>query len=114
MENSDYKPWGMELKPFCMCMYLSLFIGGPILTLVMWLTNKDYDDFLNAHGKNIFNWLLTAIICFIPTFILMFFFIGFLLWLALIGGHITFIILGAVKSYNGESFVFPVAIKFFK
>ncbi len=110
MGNSDYKPWGMELKPFCM--YLSLFIGGPILTLVMWLTNKDYDVFLNDYKKNIFNWLLTAIICLIPTFILMFFFIRFLLWFALIGGHITFIILVAVKAYNGESFVFPVAINF--
>ncbi len=80
----EYKPWGLDLNPFCMLMYISIFIGGPILTLIMWLTNREKNPYLDQHGKNIFNWILSCIIYSFGCIILMFILIGFLLWFALI------------------------------
>ena len=115
--NNQKKPWGMDLNTFCLLMHLSPLFTW-ILTLVMWLTNKDDYEIIDLHGKNIINFLISFIIYnVVGLFInipLMFVFIGFFtIYLIPILGIILTII-GAVKANNGEIYKYPLTIEFIK
>lgn len=121
MDNQQLnRPWGVDLKPFCLLMHLAQFAGfiipgaGIILPIVMWVTNKEQFPEVDAHGKNIVNWILSLIIYLVISFILMFAIIGFFLIFALIITNIIFIIIGAVKANQNEVWEYPLSIKFFK
>ncbi len=116
--DSQFRPWGMELRQFCLLMHLAQFAGyivpfaGLILPIVMWAGNKDQSEEVDEHGKAILNWIISLLLYSFITFILVFFFIGFLLMFALIAISIIFPIIGAVKAGNGERYEYPLAIKF--
>ena len=116
----EYKPWGMETNQFCMLMHLSQFagfvvpMGGLILPIVMWTTNKDKSDIVNQHGKNILNWIISSFIYIIVSLILMFVLIGFVTIFAIAICSLIFTIVGAVKANNGEVYKYPLSIPFIK
>lgn len=116
--NSDM-PWGMELNTFCMLLHLSQFAGwivpgaGLILPIIMWATNKDKHIEVHYHGLIIFNWMLSALIYWFATFILMFVLIGIPLMVALALCSIVFTIIGAVKANEGKYWPYPLSIDFF-
>jgi uncharacterized Tic20 family protein len=114
------KPWGMEENTFNMLMHLSQLssfvvpLGGLILPIVMWATNKDTYLSVDEHGKNAVNWAITSFIYFIICFALMFVVIGFVLIFPLIITNIVFIVIGAVNANKGIVWPYPLCIKFFK
>lgn len=114
--NNNHRPWDMEQNTFSMLMYLVLIFGflGAILSIVMWATNKEKSPFVDSHGKNILNWFISSVIYAVASIILVFFCIGYFLIFGLAITHLIFIILGAIKANNGETFKFPLAIPFVK
>ncbi len=111
--------WGMEEKTYCMFMHLSQLLGmvipfaGLVVPIVMWATAKDYSKSVEAHGRIIFNWMVSMVIYVIITFILMFAFIGFLLMPVLLITSLVFIVIGAIKANSGETWAYPLSIPFF-
>lgn len=118
--QEDYKPWGMELNQFCMLMHLSQFLGfiaplaGLILPIIMWSTNRDKSEVVDQHGKNIMNWLISELIYFSIGAILSVVLIGIPIVIAVFICSIIFTILGGIRAGNGEYYVYPFSIKFFK
>ncbi len=116
--HNEKQPWGMETNTFNMLMHLSQLAGfivpfaGLVLPIVMWATNKDEHPLVDAHGKNILNWMISAFLYAIGCAILTFFFIGILGFIALGILSLVFIITGAVKASNGEVYSYPLSIKF--
>ncbi|MBM3448348.1 MAG: DUF4870 domain-containing protein [Bacteroidetes bacterium] len=112
----NHRPWDMEKNTFSMLMYLALIFGllGAILAIVMWATNKEKSPFVDSHGKNILNWFISSMIYIVASIILAFFCIGYLLLFGVAITHLIFIIMGAIKANNGETFKFPLAIPFVK
>jgi len=140
----EKKYWGMNEKSFCILLHLAQFanvvpMGGIILPLVMWLTNRDESEVINEHGKHVMNWLIsefiymvaiTIIVCFFSLalfigimvlsegraapvmFPLMFLAYFPILCLSLLG--FIFPIIGAVKAGNGICWKYPLAIRFIK
>ncbi|MCF8297874.1 MAG: DUF4870 domain-containing protein [Saprospiraceae bacterium] len=117
-KDPNYKPWGMELNTFCMLMHLSRFAGavvplaGLVMPIVMWATNKDQSDVVDAHGKNILNWIISSVIYAIIGGITFFFVVGIFILIALGICSLIFTIIGAVKANNGEIYTYPLAISF--
>lgn len=109
-----------EERTFSMLMHLSQFLGllipfaGFIAPLVMWLIKKDESSYIDAQGKVVMNWVISAliwgIICFILTFVL----IGAFLFIALGICHIVFTIMGAIRANDGVVQNYPLTIKFFR
>ncbi|MAE15703.1 MAG: hypothetical protein CL821_08970 [Crocinitomicaceae bacterium] len=66
--DNKHKPWGMEINQFSMLMHLSQLTGflipfaGVILPIIMWSTNKNQNEIVNKHGKNITNWIISSFI----------------------------------------------------
>jgi uncharacterized protein len=92
---------------------LSLFVPviGP---LIIWLLKKDESSFVDYHGKEYFNFLISytiySIVCWILTLIL----IGFIA-LGILGiMGLVFTIMAAVKSYEGNEYRFPLIFRFIK
>lgn len=119
MENNN-QPWGIELNSFLMLMHLSQLagliipLGGLILPIVMWATNKERFPEVDRHGKVILNWVISALIYGVICFFLTFIIIG-VFGYALLGIlSLVFLIIGAIKANQGEFWEYPLSIKFFK
>jgi len=91
-----------------------IFPIGIILPIILWQTQKDKMPALDAHGKMTANWMISATIYGIASFILMFVLIGFLTGLAVWLLAIIFPIVGGIKANNGELWEYPLTIKFIK
>ena len=87
---------------------------GLVMPIVMWLTNKDQFAEVDAHGKNIANWLITALIIAVVCFVLSFVFIGLIGFFALAVINLVFIILGAVKANDNILWPYPMSLTFIK
>jgi uncharacterized Tic20 family protein len=90
-------------------------IGGFIVPLVIWLTQKDKIFGMDAHGKMILNFQISifiySIFC-IPLILL--FGLGFILLIGIGIVAILFPILNAIKVSNGEIPNYPLSIEFIK
>jgi uncharacterized Tic20 family protein len=69
---------------------------------------------IDAHGKMVVNWAISATIYAIASIILMFFLIGFLTFFAVAIMGIVFPIIGAIKANKGELWEYPLTIRFIK
>ncbi|MCT4647549.1 MAG: DUF4870 domain-containing protein [Carboxylicivirga sp.] len=113
---NDFRPWGMDLNSFCMLMHLSQFAGvlfpgaGFALPIIMWATNKDKNDLIDQHGKNILNWMISAMIYAFGGLILTFVVIGIPLLIALGICSFIFTIMGAIKANEGTVYQYPLTL----
>jgi len=90
-------------------------IGGFIVPLVLWLTQKDKVAGMDMHGKMIINFQLSLFIYSIISIPLIFL-LGLGIILIIIIGLIALIlpIMNAIKVSNGEMPYYPLTIQFLK
>ncbi|PHR69393.1 MAG: tRNA modification GTPase [Lutibacter sp.] len=90
-------------------------IGGFIVPLVIWLTNRDKVEEMDEQGKSILNFrismFLYLILC-VP--MILFFGLGLLGFLVIGIFYFIFPILNAIKVNNGEEPNYPFSIEFIK
>lgn len=101
----------LHLSQFANVIFFPLGILAPIL---IWQLNKDKMPELDAHGKMVTNWMISATIYAFISIVLMFVLIGFITILAVAVMGIVFPIIGAIKANKGELFEYPLTIKFLK
>lgn len=82
--------------------------------LVIWLIKREDSAFVDRAGKNYFNFLISYVIWLTVSTILMFILIGFILFPIFAILNFIFTIVAAVKAYNGEDYLPPLSIRFFK
>lgn len=90
-------------------------IGGFIVPLILWLTQKDKVAGMDMHGKMILNFQISLFIYSIVSIpLILLFGLGFLL-LVLIGLIALILpIMNAIKVSNGEMPYYPLTIEFLK
>lgn len=90
-------------------------IGGFIVPLVIWLTQKEKVAGMDMHGKMILNFQISLFIYSIICIPLIFLFgLGIVLLIAVGLIALIFPILNAIKVNNGEMPVYPLTIQFLK
>ncbi|WP_175991328.1 DUF4870 domain-containing protein [Bacillus sp. Marseille-Q1617] len=94
--------------------YVLSFFTAFIGPIIIWLLKKDESEFVDYHGKEYLNFLISYTIYGIVSSILMIVLIGFII--APIVGLLAliFTIIAAVKAYEGEHYRIPTVIHFFK
>lgn len=111
---------GMDANTWALFLHLSLLAGivvpfaGLAAPIIIWQVKKNEYPSLDAHGKVVVNWLISAVIYAIASFILTFVIIGIPMLLALAAVSVVFPIIGAVKANNGELWNYPLSIPFLK
>ena len=119
--DPDFRPWNMEMKTYLMLMHLSPLAGGIVpfagivMPILMYVTNKDKSKEVAENGKEVLNWMISAFIYIFTSLILTivfppFIFMVFIIFLL----DLIFIIIGAVKAYNGELYKYPLSIRLIK
>ncbi|WP_246206593.1 DUF4870 domain-containing protein [Virgibacillus ihumii] len=104
MTNSDE-------RMFAMLIYLLSFFVPILGPLVIWLLKREESEFVDYHGKEYFNFLISyAVYGFVCT-ILMLILIGFvLIFIVGLMGFI-FTIVALVKAYNGQKYRIPLIFR---
>lgn len=114
LQTSDEKQMGLFLHLSGLAFAL-VFPLGIVLPILLWQTQKDKMPALDAHGKMVTNWMISATIYGVISFVLMFVLVGFLTGAAVWLMAIIFPIIGALKANNeGELWQYPLTIKFLK
>jgi uncharacterized Tic20 family protein len=113
LQTPDEKQMGMFLHLSGLAFAL-VFPLGIVLPIILWQTQKDKIQALDAHGKMVTNWMISATIYGVVSFVLMFVLIGFLTGLVVWLLAVIFPIVGGIKANNGEFWNYPLTIKFLK
>ncbi|MDY0407941.1 DUF4870 domain-containing protein [Virgibacillus soli] len=101
-------------RMFAMLIYL-IGIFVPVLgPLIIWLMKREESDFVDYHGKEYFNYLISFTIYVVVSTILMVVLIGFLLIFVVgITGFILLIV-ALVKANQGERYRIPLIFRIIK
>jgi uncharacterized protein len=90
--------------------FFTVFIGP----LIIWLIKKDDSSFVDYHGKEYFNFLISYFVYSLISGVLVIILIGGVL-LGLIGIlAFIFTIMAAVKAYQGEHYRIPLVFRILK
>ena len=124
MDYMQYRPpMGLqtpEEKQMGMFLHLSQLANlllppaGLVAPILIWQMKKGEMPALDAHGKMVANWMISSMIYWAVTIVLMFVLIGLLLAIPLAIVGIVFPIIGGIKANNGEIWEYPLTIKFLK
>lgn len=108
-----------DTRQWATFIHLSLLAGvlvpgaGFILPIILWQVKKDELPGIDAHGKVVANWLVSALIYGIASSLLLFVLIGFPLLGILALLALAFPIIGAIKANEGVLWPYPLSIRFF-
>jgi uncharacterized Tic20 family protein len=88
--------------------------GGLIAPLLIWQVKKTELPDLDAHGRVVLNWALSALIYFVVAAVLALVLIGIPLLLVLAVLAVVFPIIGGIRANEGELWEYPLSIPFFE
>ncbi|MCC9643652.1 DUF4870 domain-containing protein [Rhodopirellula sp. JC740] len=107
-----------ETKTWAMILHFSQFAGyvvpiaGFLAPIIIWQLKKNDLPELDAHGRNVTNWIISEFIYSVACFILIFVGIGFLGFALLALLSLIFPIIGGVKASQGEVWKYPLTLSF--
>jgi uncharacterized protein len=111
----------MNARQWAMILHFSQLAGfsivpilGLIAPILIWQLKKTEFPEIDAHGKVVVNWIISAIIYGIVCWLLRFIFIGLPLLFVLFALCVIFPIIGGIKANNGELWKYPGSIEFIK
>ena len=94
---------------------IPVILSGIIAPLIIWQIKKDDHPFLDKNGKEALNFQISIGIYEFVSFLLIFVFcIGAVLLPAVAIFDLVLMIIAAVKANNGESYRYPLTIRFIK
>ncbi|MCB0824295.1 MAG: DUF4870 domain-containing protein [Bacteroidales bacterium] len=107
----DERMWGMFAHLSALAGYI-IPLGSIIGPLVIWSIKKQEYPFVDDQGKEALNFNISMAIYMIVSAILIIVVIGIILLIAIGLFQLIMIIIAAVKANNGESFRYPLTIRF--
>ena len=111
--------FGMTPSSYITVMHLSQFggylipYGGMVIPIAMWIYGRDRNPSVNEHGKEIVNFIISYCIYSVVVIILCFVLVGFILLPFFLVLGLLAPIFGAIAASKGQSFRYPLTIRFF-
>ncbi len=108
-----------ETKTWAMILHLSVFAGyvvpfaGLVAPILIWQLKKQQLPAIDAHGKEVANFLISMFIYGVAAVALSLLLIGIPIALALVVAGVVLPIMGAIKANNGDFFRYPWMIRLF-
>lgn len=85
-----------------------------IVSIIIWIMKKDQSPFIDHHGKEYLNFIITMFIYGAVATLLIPVIIGILLW-AVLGIYFLVVnIIAVIRAFNGELYSYPMIIRFVK
>lgn len=106
------RTWAMLAHLAALLGYVGIPFGHILGPLIVWLSKKDDDPFIDAHGRESLNFQISMTLYMIISFVLVFVFIGIILMFVLIALHIALCIIAALRANQGQIYRYPFTIHF--
>lgn len=110
--DRDFRMWAMFLHLSVLLGMTAVPLLGLVVPIVIWQVKKDEFPELDVHGRNVANWLISALIYGAISFLLCLVFIGFPLLVALWLVSIIFPLIAGLKANNGIVWDYPLSFRF--
>lgn len=114
INNEQFNQPTDDERLYGMLIYLTSFFTTLIAPLIIWLIKREDSPFVDRVGKDFLNFFISYTIWMIVASLLMLLLIGFVIAPILVILCFVFTIIGAVKSYNGETYLPPLTIRMIK
>jgi len=111
-DDKDARLWGMLCHLTALTFLLGIPFGNLLGPLLIWLLKRNDYAFVEEQGKASLNFELSIAIYYIVSVFLIFVLIGLALLPILFILHITLVIIASIKASNGESYTYPLTIRF--
>ena len=111
-DERQARTWGMLCHLTALAAYVGVPFGNILGPLIVWLIKKEEYPFVEEHGKASLNFQISMSIYGIVAGILIVVGIGIVLLAAIGVVNLVFVIIGSVKANNGESYEYPLTIRF--
>jgi len=112
-ETDQGHNWGMLCHLIALCGFIGIPFGHILGPLVVWLIKRDEYAFVNEQGKESLNFQISMAIYVVISGILCLVLIG-VIFLAIIIAELVLVIMASIKASRGESYRYPVTIRFIK
>ncbi len=113
LDNKEERTWAMFAHLSALGGHIVPF-GHIILPVVIWMIKKDQFPLVDVEGKESINFQLSITIYAAVAFVLIFIFVGILILPILYLLDIVAVIIASIKTYEGNSFRYPLTIRFLK
>ena len=110
-ENGEVLPTSDE-RLLGMLIYATSFFTTIIGPIIIWLIKREESSFIDYHGKQYFNFVISYFIYSIIAGISIIILVGMILVPVVAVSAFVFTIIAAIKAYNGETYQIPFIIKF--
>ena len=89
-------------------------LGSIIVPLILWQVWREKDPYLDKMGREAVNFQLSMLLYYLVSLVLCVVLIGFVLIFATMIFHLTFIVIGSVRTSRGTDYRYPMIIRFIK
>jgi hypothetical protein len=110
--DKNERNWGMFLHFSVFASYV-IPIAGLVVPIVIWQLKKEEYPSIDAHGKNVMNFLISMLIYSIAAVLLSFLLIGIPILVALTIAGIVLPIIAGIKANQGEIWKYPYTLTIF-
>jgi len=110
--DPNERMWGMLTHLLAFSTFVGIPLGNVVGPLIIYLIKKDEYEFVAQEGKEVLNFQITWSIIFIISTALIIVGIGILMLIGFGIAWLVLVILGSVAANNGESYKYPLTIKF--
>lgn len=105
-------PASQDEKTLAIVMHILCLVGLAIVgPLVIWLMKKDQSPYLDAQGRELLNFQISYAVYAFVAFLLIFVFIGVVLFPLVLLAVLILTIIGIVKATEGQVYRFPFTIR---
>ena len=112
--SKDARNWGMICHLSGLIGYFLIPFGNVIAPLVVWLLKKDEHPWIDEQGKEALNFQICMAIYLLIAAATFCAFIGIVLFPVVYITGLVLTIIASVKASNGESYRYPLTIRFVK
>jgi uncharacterized protein len=113
-EDQQARIWGMLCHLTALFGMIGIPFGNIFGPLIIWLVKKNQYPYVNEQGKESLNFQLSMTIYAIAAALLIFIKIGMTLLLILAGINFILVILASIKTFQGETYIYPFKMQFIK
>ena len=112
--SKDARMWAMFCHLAGLAGYVMPIVGSIIGPLIFWQIKKDEYPFVDEQGKEAVNFQISMVLYAIVSLLLFVICVGPFLLAAVGVVDIVLLIIAAVKANNGQSYRYPLTIRFIK
>jgi len=104
--------WAALCHASALVILFGLPFGNVLAPLIIWLVKRNEFPLLDTHGKEALNFQLSVTLYGLISVILVFVLVGFILLFVLFIFFLVNVVRAAIAAGNGESYTYPLTIRF--